>query len=245
MEKKFLLSIAIPTYNRAVFLQNLFDNLASQIVKLPGMVQLCISNNCSTDNTEQIIMDFSQKYPGLVKYYKQEKNFGAHVNFWKVLEMSDGDFVWLLGDDDEIASDGIKKVIDVIKNDCNKDTGLLTTACKSYFIDKKTGEKIIYSDTIEKNKGNIYVVDRKNIIGQKFPAAVFISILLFNNYFLKKILEEEKIMVQKAIAAKEYIHTFLYRLMFLKYPNLQAIRLNKAIVYDEAHIYKFYNSTRK
>lgn len=240
MEQKFLLSIAIPTYNRSVFLQNLLNNIVPQIINLNGLVQICISNNCSTDNTEQIIMDFSQKYPGLIKYYKQEKNFGAHVNFWKVLEISDGNFVWLLGDDDEVAPEGIKKVINGILHHCNQDTGLIVVACESYFIDEKTGKKTIYSNTIQENKPKVYVMDRKDIIGQSFPAAVFISILLFNNHFLKKILQEEKELVDQAIKAKEYIHTFLYRLMFLKYKNLQALYFNEVLIYDEAHLYKFY-----
>lgn len=240
MEQKPLLSIAIPTYNRASFLQNLLANIMPQARALSGMVQICISNNCSTDNTEQMIMDVSQTYPGLIKYQKNAENVGAHRNFWKVLEMSDGHFVWLLGDDDEIVVDGIKKVIDGIRSHSSQDTGLVVVACQSYVADEKTGKKTVYSHTVQPEKPKVYIMDRKDIIGQTFPAAVFISVLIFNNRFLKKILQEEKELVRQGIEAREYIHTFLYRLMFLKYPALQAIYFNEVLIYDEAHRYKFY-----
>lgn len=240
MENKPFLTIAIPTYNRAIYLKNLLNCIVPQAEDLCGLVQICISNNSSTDNTREIIADFKKKYIGLIKDQENEKNFGAHINFLKVMEMSDGDFVWLLGDDDLVADNGIKKVIDFIKNQCDKDIGLIALASESYFWNKNNGKKTVYSDTIEKNKLKTYKIDREDIIMQRFPAAVFISILLFNNNYLKKILEEEKTLVRNAIKAREYIHTFLYRLMFLKYPNLHALRLNEIIIQEEVHYYKFF-----
>src|SRR3989344_9093634 len=112
MEKQPLLSIAIPTYNRAGFLQILFDNIVPQIIAADDAIQICISNNASTDNTRPVIANVEEKHPGLIKYHQQERNFGAHVNFLKVMDMSDGQFVWLLGDDDLVVESGIKKLID-------------------------------------------------------------------------------------------------------------------------------------
>ncbi len=211
-----------------------------QVLELPGLVQVCISNNKSTDETGDLVAGFQQQYPELIKYQEQERNFGAHTNFLKVMEMSDGQFVWLLGDDDTVVAGGIKKVIDALAA-CNpKETGLLALACQSYFVESSSGREITYSSTLQKNKPVRYAIDRNEVIGQSFPAAVFISILLLNNDFLKKIFQEEKDLVKKAVEAKEFIHTFLYRLMFLKYRQLQALWVNEIIVRDEAHRYKFY-----
>ena len=65
------------------------------------------------------------------------------------------------------------------------------------------------------------------------------SIFLFNNYFLKKTLEEEKATIEKA-KKHNFMHAFLYRLMFLKYPNLEALKLNEIMVETDLHYYKIY-----
>jgi len=239
MDKKPFLSISIPTYNRADCLKNLLSQIVPQSERL-GSIQICISNNCSTDSTKEVVADFVKKYPDLIKYNENEKNLGFDRNMFKAIEMAQGSFVWLLCDDDLVVKDGIEKVINFIKNECDKNTGFIALGTRSYFIDKKSGKEITYSDTIEKDKPKFYKMDLKDVMSQRFPAAAFVSIMVFNNYFLKKILEEEKTLIAKAIEANEYIHTFLYRLMFLKFPNLEAIRLNQEIINEEAHHYKFY-----
>ena len=240
MKNKPLLSITIPTYNRAIFLENLLNCITPQARELGEIVEICISNNGSSDNTKEVVSNFQKKYPGLIKYNENEKNLGFDKNMFKVIEMAQGDFVWLFGDDDLVVKDGIKKVINFIKNHCNKDTGLIALANSLYFIDDKTGKKIVYDQSIEKGKPEAYEISHKDIIGECFPSSVFISILLFNNSFLKKILKEEKIIVERAIKTGGFIHTFLYRLMFLKFPKLEALRFNKIIIETGLNYFKFY-----
>ena len=120
MNGKPLISIAIPTYNRATFLQSLLNCAVPQAKELQGMVEICISNNGSKDNTREIVMSFKEKYPNLIRYSENKENLGFDKNMLKAIEMSNGDFVWLLGDDDMIVGNGIKKVIDFINNNCDK-----------------------------------------------------------------------------------------------------------------------------
>lgn len=235
-----LLTIAIPTYNRAKSLESLLNCITRQIKNISDPIQIYISNNCSTDNTKEVIFNFIEKYSGLIEYSENEKNLGFDRNTFKVLSMATGKFVWLFGDDDLIVEGGIKKVIDFIKNDCNNKTGFIALGSKSYFNDTKNGKKVLYSHTIEEAKSWVYKIDLKDVMGQLFPASVFMSVMVYNNEFLKKIILEEKPIIDSAIEANEYIHTFLYRLMFLKYQNLEALRLNQPIIYEEAHLYKFY-----
>jgi len=61
MKNKPFLTIAIPTYNRAIYLKNLLNCIVPQAEDLCGLVQICISNNSSTDNTREIIADFKKK----------------------------------------------------------------------------------------------------------------------------------------------------------------------------------------
>lgn len=239
MENKFLLSIAIPTYNRAPCIGKLLDNILSQIKEPKGEIEICISDNGSIDNTAEVVAGFNKKYPGLVKYNKNEKNLGFDTNMLKAIEMSSGDFIWTFGDDDSIADNGLNEVVNLIKRINKKNIGLIITRLESYFIDKKTNRRMVCGSTLDKNKPDVFKIDKKEIIGIPFPNAGFISLLIFNNEVLKKIIKEEREIIEKAIGIA-YIHVLLRSLMFLKYSYLDAIALNKPMVFQELPSFKFF-----
>jgi glycosyltransferase involved in cell wall biosynthesis len=95
MESNKLLAIVIPTYNRADFLDY---NLKNHIPILKEHnIQIFISDNASTDNTENIVKKWMKEYDFLF-YSKNEINIGPDANFEKALKMPNTDYVWLLGD---------------------------------------------------------------------------------------------------------------------------------------------------
>ena len=66
MNQSPILSLCIPTYNRA----NILEKTISRIVSCRSFdsdVELVISDNCSTDNTRQVCEHFAAKYDN-VKY---------------------------------------------------------------------------------------------------------------------------------------------------------------------------------
>ena len=150
MHQKPLLSIAIPTYNRAGFLENLFHNIMPQAKALEGMIEICISNNASSDNTSAMVMSFKDKYPDLIKYNENEKNLGYDRNILKAIELAVGEFIWTFGDDDLVREGGLNEVIKLIKKSSIEKTGLIFVRRQEYFIDKKTGEKIICCNTFQR-----------------------------------------------------------------------------------------------
>src|SRR3989344_3049891 len=99
MENEILLSIAIPTYNRAKSLENLLRGLLPQVKKREREVEICISDNGSEDSTREVVTNFENEYPGLLRYRTNEKNLGIDKNILLVMEMSRGEFIWTLGDD--------------------------------------------------------------------------------------------------------------------------------------------------
>jgi glycosyltransferase involved in cell wall biosynthesis len=60
--------------------------------------QVCISDNDSNDETEKVVRS-AQSFIN-IKYHKNTENIGIPRNFLNVVSMADGDFVWLIGDDD-------------------------------------------------------------------------------------------------------------------------------------------------
>ena len=141
MSNKPVLSIAIPTYNRVSFLEKLLDNILPQAQKANGTVEVCISNNGSSDNTREIVKFFQNKYPGIIKYNENKENLGINRNILKIMDMAEGDFVWLLGDDDIVVNNGVERVITFIQNFCKVNIGLITLGHEAYFFDSKTQKK--------------------------------------------------------------------------------------------------------
>lgn len=238
-----LLSIAIPTYNRAVCLENLLNNILFQAKELKEKIEICISNNNSSDNTQEVAMGFKEKYPDIIKYNRNRENLGVERNILKVIEMSRGEFIWLFGDDDLIVESGLKDVIDFIKENCQKNTALIALKEKSYFVDEKTGKKIIYYDSLELSKPRVFKISREDVIGANFSSCAFMTVLIFKNIFLKKIMEQEKQLIEKAIG-NEYLPMFLFQLMFLKFSDIEATAFNKHIIFQEMFHQKFYIEDR-
>lgn len=237
MENEILLSIAIPTWNRAGSLQKLLENILSQVKELGG-VEVCISDNNSTDNTGEVVAGFNKKYPALINYNKNKENVGFDKNMLLVIEMSKGDFIWTLGDDDSIVENGLKEIIGFFKKNNKKDTGLVVLRTESYFIDQQTGKKFICGSTFDRNKPETFKIENKDVIGMSSPVSGFMSLLIFNGKILKELIKEDKEIIEEAIGTA-FIHVFLRSLMFLKHSSLNAVAFNKPMVLQEVPSYKF------
>ena len=110
----YLLSIGIPTYNGSNSLKKNITNLEN-ILKEEGLsekIQIIISDNCSTDDTYNVVNYFLNRYKNII-YLKNEKNLGYDKNVNNVIINSNSDYVWLLSDDDTISS-GIKRIYDIL-----------------------------------------------------------------------------------------------------------------------------------
>ncbi|MCX6720722.1 MAG: glycosyltransferase family 2 protein [Candidatus Staskawiczbacteria bacterium] len=235
---KPLISIAIPTYNRADFLKNLLNNIMPQVEEMNGLVEICISNNDSNDKTHEVATSFREKYSDLIKYNKNQENIGADRNILKLMEMAQGDFIWTLGDDDLIIEGGIKMVVNFVDNKCDKNTGLVIIGCGTNIINKKTVKSSVYSGTAEKTREKIYKIKTEDVMGTSSGNS-FLSVLIFNSDFVKRTIEEEVEIVEKA-TGKYFTHAFLYQLMLLKYPQLDTLKFNELIIEEGPHYRKPY-----
>src|SRR5215467_89544 len=104
-----LLTIAIPTYNRARCLRELLSGLTDQL-KNESRVELIISDNASPDETTAVVKDFVAR--GLqVRYIRNATNIGPDANFLQCFEQAQGKYVWLFSDDDLLVPGGIAKII--------------------------------------------------------------------------------------------------------------------------------------
>ena len=103
------LSICIPTYNRAEFLPATLESIAAQAT---DEIEIAVSDIASTDHTAAIVESYRERL-GRMRWFRSESNRGADANYLTAVEISTGEYCWILGSDDPIAPGAIAELLDV------------------------------------------------------------------------------------------------------------------------------------
>jgi glycosyltransferase involved in cell wall biosynthesis len=104
-------SVGLPVYNGERYLREAIDCVLAQTF---GDLELIISDNASTDGTEQICREYAAQDPR-VRYYRNIKNRGAARNFNRVFELSSGEYFKWLAVDDLIAPDNVARTVQALE----------------------------------------------------------------------------------------------------------------------------------
>lgn len=122
--KKIKLTIAIPTYNGARYIEQTIESVLSQLGGIDkGVIEILVCDNASEDHVWQIAKTYKEKFPKLFSIFQNETNVGFDRNVDLLFKYAQGEFVWPLADDDVISQDSIRKVLSVLKS--NPEVGLL------------------------------------------------------------------------------------------------------------------------
>jgi glycosyltransferase involved in cell wall biosynthesis len=108
-----VLSILIPSYNRAEMLAQTFDSIINQTASL-AEVEVLVSDDCSTDHTREVIARYERLLPQ-AKIFYQANNIGGCENWSFLLARARGTFVFLLSHDDAIAPDFLKTFYELLE----------------------------------------------------------------------------------------------------------------------------------
>jgi glycosyltransferase involved in cell wall biosynthesis len=106
-----LLSICIPTYNRAEILHACLENLVP--LATPYAIPIYISDNASTDTTEEVTKSFKQGYPHI--YYSRNKENVKDFSFGLALKMAQSQYAWLFNDKSRIKKETLPQVLGELK----------------------------------------------------------------------------------------------------------------------------------
>ncbi|WP_313249443.1 glycosyltransferase [Stenotrophomonas acidaminiphila] len=108
---KPVLSICIPTFNRADMLGLLLENIRDECRHLLDKVEIVVSDNASEDHTGSTV-----RASGLpVVYHRNPTNIGFSANLLHVTaRLASAEYVWVVGDDDLILPGGVARVLDSI-----------------------------------------------------------------------------------------------------------------------------------
>jgi len=113
-KSELLLSICIPTFNRAAVLDRLLSNIHSQSDGMDGKFEICISDNCSPDKTAEVAEKWGKNLP--VTYGRNSSNLGYDRNALAALGMAHGKFVWFIGDDDLLCPGALSSVMAMLSS---------------------------------------------------------------------------------------------------------------------------------
>lgn len=105
------LSIIIPVYNTEKHLKKCFDSIVNQN---NSEIEVIVVNDGSTDNSEVIIKEYTNKYKDVFTYYKKGNTGVADTRNFGI-EKATGEYIMFLDSDDYIDKklyDNIKKYID-------------------------------------------------------------------------------------------------------------------------------------
>lgn len=175
----YKLSICIPTYNRAPYLKVLLDSILKQIdPNYP--VEICISDNASTDNTKSLISSYKKKY-GHITYFRSKKNMGFDCNCLKSIAIAHGNYCWLMGDDDKVESKCLNYILKLLE----KHKNIAGMSVNVNFYDKKLKTKKHLTRPISFKKNKI-LTGTEEIFSNLLHHFSFISAQIVNRKLWQK-----------------------------------------------------------
>ena len=93
-----LLSVCIITYNHKAFIREAIEGVLMQ--KVNFSIEIIIADDFSTDGTREIIIEYQQKHPDLIKLILQQKNIGAGPNWMELISTPKSKYIaYFEGDD--------------------------------------------------------------------------------------------------------------------------------------------------
>ena len=122
------LSIGLPVFNGDDYLE---EAIVSILAQTYSDFELVISDNASTDGTEDLCRAYAVR-DRRIKYYRNPENIGATQNWYRVLDLSSGEYFASAAHDDYYAPNYMEKCISVL----DQDPSIIVCYTKTRIIDE-------------------------------------------------------------------------------------------------------------
>lgn len=110
---KVKVSVVSITYNQEKYVAEMLESVVSQ--KTSFAFEVLVADDGSTDKTREIIRQYADKYPDIVKPILREKNIGAWNNFTDAFKKATGSYIALCeGDDYWTNPEKLQKQVDFL-----------------------------------------------------------------------------------------------------------------------------------
>jgi glycosyltransferase involved in cell wall biosynthesis len=125
-----LISVIVPNYNHAAFLKQRINSVLNQTYQ---NIEIIILDDCSTDNSKEIIEHFA-KHEKVTNIIYNPKNSGSTFKQWKKgLELAKGEYIWIAESDDFADIIFLQTAVNALNKCKNK----VLFNCNSYIINEK------------------------------------------------------------------------------------------------------------
>ena len=129
-------SICIPAYNRARHLPALLDSIYAQDCRDFEIV-ICEDSSREREQIAAIACDYAERYPGTLRYFENEANFGYDGNLRRLVAKAAGEFCFFMGNDDLMCPGATRTVESLLSR--HQHVGMVL---KSYAFFDEVPEKI-------------------------------------------------------------------------------------------------------
>ena len=172
------ISICIPQFNRIQYLLKSLEIITFQSY---DNIEIVISDDCSTDDTEEQIKNIISKYKYPIIYHKNIKNRGYDFNYRNCISLATGDYAFVIGNDDSIfGKDSIQFLVDFLIKNNYPDIGYCN------MIEESTGGTLINRAITTKIIGTGVDVALKNYSCFSFVGGLIYKKETFNKYNTSK-----------------------------------------------------------
>jgi len=132
-------SVIIPNYNHSRFLKQRLDSILNQTYR---DYEVIILDDCSTDNSREIISNYKARYPEIRAYF-YESNSGNPFTQWNSgVSKANGEYIWIAESDDYAEHEFLEKTVNVLNQYQN--TGLVFSDSK--IINEEKGTEYLASE---------------------------------------------------------------------------------------------------
>lgn len=139
MRNNIDLSIIIPVYGTEKYLRKCLDSV---LISIPLNTEILIINDGTKDNSEEIILEYKEKFNDLITYYKKENGGLSHTKNYG-LERANGKYITFIDSDDfvenvmheDMLSTALKNNADIVYCDVDEvfeDGRILKMSCTNY-----------------------------------------------------------------------------------------------------------------
>lgn len=216
IDNNIKLSICIPTYNRADFLVKTLSVISKQLMP---EVEIVISNNGSSDGTEKLVKDFIEKHEDKnITLLNQKKNIGFDKNVLAVVEAAQGEYCWLLSDDDLLMPSAIENILNLLNSKSNLSLCVINYSRFDVVQNKITKEKMIslLDDINTDNFNDFYFTPTP----QGYFLVLGTNMITMSVNIFKRQSWQEQIKTVDEFIGYNFIHIFILTKMISKYPKL-------------------------
>ena len=95
---KILISVIIPSYNRANTVGQTIESIVGQ--QVDADIEIIIGDDCSTDNAREVLLQYHEKYPKIIRIFFWEKNLGLGANWASCIKECRGKYICNCDNDD-------------------------------------------------------------------------------------------------------------------------------------------------